>query len=123
MPIYEYEAMTPEKACEKCARRFEAVQGVHEPPLSVCPYCGGPVRKLISRCHSAIMETADDHAMVNQKIADYEKQGMWSHAAELADTHAEQTKDKSMKLRAIDDYAKAGYSADTLEKHAKSNSN
>ncbi|MFP4085924.1 MAG: FmdB family zinc ribbon protein [Desulfobacteraceae bacterium] len=123
MPIYEYESMTPEKACRKCVRRFEVVQGIHEPPLTDCPHCGQPVRKVISWCHSAIMEPSQDHIRVNQKIADYEKQGMWSHAAELADTHSEKTRDKSLKMRAIDNYEKAGYSADTLAKHAESNSN
>jgi hypothetical protein len=44
---------------------------------------------------------------------------MWSHAAELADKHSEKIRDTGMKLRAIDNYAKAGYDTKTLEKHAK----
>ena len=56
---------------------------------------------------------------INRKIAAYEKEGMWSHAAELADTHAEKIKDNRLKMRAIDNYEKAGYNANTLEKHAK----
>jgi hypothetical protein len=46
---------------------------------------------------------------------------MWSHAAELADKHSEKTKDKSLRMRALDDYKKAGYDVDTLSKHANSN--
>ena len=46
---------------------------------------------------------------------------MWSHAAELADTHSEKTKDKGLKNRALDNYKKAGYDADSLAKHAKLN--
>lgn len=123
MPIYEYESMRPAKACQKCAGRFEAVQSIHDPPLSVCPHCGQPIRKLISWCHSAVMEPSDEQTRVTQGVSDYEKQGMWSHAAELADSHSEKTKDRSMKMRAIENYEKAGYSTDTLEKHAESNSN
>ena len=44
---------------------------------------------------------------------------MWSHAAELADKQSEKTKDKGLKTRAIENYKKAGYDADSLAKHAK----
>jgi len=42
MPIYEYE-------CDKCQEAFEISQKISEPPLTACPKCGSPVRKLISR--------------------------------------------------------------------------
>jgi hypothetical protein len=45
---------------------------------------------------------------------------MWSHAAELADKHSEKTNDKGLKMRALDNYKKAGYDADSLAKHVKS---
>ena len=42
MPLYEYE-------CEaENGRRFEIIQKFSDEPLTVCPACGGPVRKLIS---------------------------------------------------------------------------
>jgi putative FmdB family regulatory protein len=42
MPLYEYE-------CEaENGRRFEIIQKFSDPVLTVCPTCGGPVRKLIS---------------------------------------------------------------------------
>lgn len=41
MPIYEY-------ACTSCGERTEARQGFDEPPLDVCPHCGGKLRKLYS---------------------------------------------------------------------------
>lgn len=121
MPIYEYECRYPEQSCPQCSRAFEVIQEIKDPPLATCPKCGQPVRKLISWCRAAILETPEEHTQVSRKIADYEQQGMWSHAAELADTHSEKTKDKKMKMRAIDNYEKAGYSADTLEKHSKTN--
>jgi putative FmdB family regulatory protein len=41
MPIYEY-------ACTACGERTEAKQGFDDPPLTVCPICGGVLRKLYS---------------------------------------------------------------------------
>jgi putative FmdB family regulatory protein len=42
MPLYEYE-------CEaENGRRFEIIQKFSDEALTVCPTCGGPVRKLIS---------------------------------------------------------------------------
>ncbi|MCP4666726.1 MAG: zinc ribbon domain-containing protein [Deltaproteobacteria bacterium] len=119
MPIYEYEALEPDKGCETCRGRFEVIQGVDEKPLSLCPDCGNKVRKIISWCRAAIIETPDEQGRVNRKITEYESEGMWSHAAELADKHSEKIGDKGMKLRALDNYKKAGYNADSLEKHAK----
>ena len=41
MPLYEYE-------CERCGHVFEAIQKFSDPPIAVCPKCGGPVHKLQS---------------------------------------------------------------------------
>ena len=41
MPLYEY-------ACESCGHRFERIQKFSDPPVSECPKCGQPVRKLLS---------------------------------------------------------------------------
>ena len=41
MPIYEYQ-------CESCEQRTEAIQGLDEPRLTLCPHCGGPLVKLMS---------------------------------------------------------------------------
>lgn len=118
MPIYEYESKEPGKGCEKCRIRFEVFQQMSEGPLSECPVCGGPVKKVISWCRAAVVETPEETAKVQSKIEQYEKEGRWSHAAELADTHSEKTKDKALKTRALEDYKKAGYDARTLDKHA-----
>ncbi len=119
MPIYEYESIDTGEACGKCRVRFEVFQGISEPPLQRCPSCGKPIRKLISWCRAAVMEPSEEYNRVTTQMSTYEKEGMWSHAAELGDTHSEKTGDISMKMRAIDNYAKAGYDANTLEKHAK----
>ena len=41
MPTYEYE-------CRACGRKFELRQAMSDPPLKVCPECGGEVRRLVS---------------------------------------------------------------------------
>ncbi|HDZ91080.1 MAG TPA: zinc ribbon domain-containing protein [Deltaproteobacteria bacterium] len=121
MPIYEYEPLDPARTCAKCAGRFEVIQGIDEEPLSSCPHCGEGVRKVISWCRAAIVETSDEHTRVSRQISEYEREGMWSHAAELADTHSEKVGDGEMKMRALDDYKKAGYEVATLERHASRN--
>jgi len=122
MPIYEYEPVDPRKACQRCTGRFEVIQRMEEAPLATCPSCGRGVRKVISWCRAAVVETSDEHVRVNKSISEYEKAGMWSHAAELADTHSEKIGNRDLKMRALDDYKKAGYDLGTLEKHAKTES-
>ena len=120
VPIYEYEAPNPGKACEKCLSGFEIIQGVNDPPLTRCPQCGHKVRKVMSWCRAAVIETPQEHTRIEGQITDYERQRMWSHAAELADKHSEKTKDRQLKTRALENYQKAGYDAASLEKHVKS---
>ena len=119
MPIYEYEAIDVEKGCNYCARPFEFLQGINESPLTRCPRCDQVVRKVVSWCRAAVTEISEDSQQVERKIGHYEKSGMWSHAAELADKYSEKSGDQSMKMRALEDYNKAGYEASSLEKWAK----
>ncbi len=41
MPLYEYE-------CQACGHRFEQIRKFSDPPVTVCPKCGGEVDKLMS---------------------------------------------------------------------------
>lgn len=41
MPLYEYE-------CGSCGHRFELIRKFSDPPVKICPSCGGVVRKLLS---------------------------------------------------------------------------
>ena len=41
MPLYEYQ-------CDACEARFERIQKFSDPPIDVCPSCGGTVKKLPS---------------------------------------------------------------------------
>jgi len=40
MPTYEYE-------CRKCGHRFEEFQSMKDAALTVCPKCGGELKRLI----------------------------------------------------------------------------
>lgn len=41
MPTYSY-------ACSACAHRYDVVQSIHDDSLTVCPECGGELRRVIS---------------------------------------------------------------------------
>ena len=41
MPIYEYK-------CGKCKKLHEIMQKITEKPLTICPSCGGTMKKMIS---------------------------------------------------------------------------
>jgi putative FmdB family regulatory protein len=41
MPTYQY-------LCRDCDHEFEAVQSMRDDPLTVCPSCGGTLRKVYS---------------------------------------------------------------------------
>jgi putative FmdB family regulatory protein len=41
VPLYEYE-------CSTCRFRFERIQRFSDPPVSLCPECGGAVSQLLS---------------------------------------------------------------------------
>jgi putative FmdB family regulatory protein len=118
MPIYEYEALKRGESCRHCRHGFEILQGIREAPLSVCPSCGRGVRRVISWCRALVLETPAEQARVESRVKEYERSQMWSHAAELADKHSEKTGDRGLKMRALDNYRRAGYDADTLARHA-----
>ncbi len=117
MPIYEYQAEKPATGCRRCRYPFEVLQGLREPPLLTCPECGNRVRKLMSRCRAAVIETPENVARTAGRIREYEKAGMWSHAAELADKQAETSRDSNLRTRALENYEKAGYDAGTLSRY------
>jgi putative FmdB family regulatory protein len=41
MPTYEY-------VCRSCGHRFEVVRSMRDEPLTVCPECGGELRKVFA---------------------------------------------------------------------------
>jgi putative FmdB family regulatory protein len=41
VPLYEYQ-------CKSCHTKTERIQKFSDPPLTVCPHCGGEVEQLLS---------------------------------------------------------------------------
>lgn len=107
MPIYEYRSVDSQAGCERCREGIDVIQGIHEAPLKVCPHCGGDLERIFSTVNVRVSDQGTNP--VENQIRDYEKQGMHSHAAELADKEAEKTKREDLKARALDNYKKAGY--------------
>jgi len=109
MPIYEYEATSPGRKCRKCSSVFEVLQRISDPPLAFCPECQKGVRRRISRARVILPGSAGGSDTVEKKVAEYERHGMYSHAAELADKESEKPERAHLKERAMEDYKKAGY--------------
>lgn len=75
MPLYEYQ-------CDKCAHRFEVIQKFADPPVDVCPKCGGPVKKLLS-------SPAIQFKGTGWYITDYARKGDGSPASAGAESKTE----------------------------------
>jgi len=113
MPTYEYRAINLEVCCDDCRSGFEVTQRMSEPALSHCPRCQGPVCRVIFAPTVVIKGSPLTEA--DKKIKEFEKEGKWSHAAELADKQAEKTKREDLKTRALENYKKAGYNFDKYD--------
>jgi len=81
-----------------------------EPALVHCPRCKGPVCRVIFA--PTVVIKGKQITETDKKIKEYEKEGKWSHAAELADKEGEKTKREDLKTRALENYKKAGYNFD-----------
>lgn len=103
MPLYEYRCVDPAKGCRLCRAGIEHIAKGSADELKKCPVCGASVRRIFSSFSvSSPVTTDDEDARIEHRIKDYEKAGMFSHAAELADK-------SGMKERAMENYKKAGY--------------
>jgi putative FmdB family regulatory protein len=63
MPIYEYK-------CEECGKDVEIMQRITECPLTICPNCGGKMKKMISNTSFVLKGTgwyATDYADKTKK--------------------------------------------------------
>ena len=109
MPIYEYEATSAGRKCGKCSSVFEVIQRISDSPFTACPECQKEIRRRISRPRVILPGSARGNDEVEQKVAEYERKGMYSHAAELADKESEKPEKAPLKERAMEDYKKAGY--------------
>ncbi len=113
MPTYAYRAIHPERCCNHCRPGFEVMQRMTEPALICCPRCQSPICRVLFA--PTVVIKGNPPTETDRKIKDYEKEGKWSHAAELADKEAEKTKREDLKTRALEDYKKAGYNFDKYD--------
>jgi len=113
MPTYAYRAVDSDRSCDHCGSGFEIIQRMAEPALTSCPHCKSPISRVLFA--PAVVIKGGPITETDRKIRDYEKEGKWSHAAELADKEAEKTKRKDLKTRALEDYKKAGYNFDKYD--------
>ncbi len=113
MPTYVYRAIDPEKSCDHCKQGFEIIQRIAESALSLCPRCKNRISRVLFA--PAVVIKGSPVTETDRKIKEYEKDGKWSHAAELADKEAEKTKRDDLKTRALEDYKKAGYYFDKYD--------
>jgi len=105
--------MDSERSCNYCRRGFEVIQRMTESALTLCPQCNHPISRVLFAPTVVIKGRPLTDA--DRKIKEYEKEGKWSHAAELADKQAEKTKREDLKTRALEDYKKAGYNFDKYD--------
>jgi len=113
MPTYEYRAVDPTKRCSHCRSGFEVIQRMTEPALTTCPQCRNPISRVLFA--PTVVIKGSPITETDRKIKEYEKEGKWSHAAELADKESEKTKRKDLKSRALENYKKAGYNFDKYD--------
>lgn len=82
MPLYEYQ-------CDACAHRFEVIQKFSDPPIEVCPKCGGAVKKLLS-------SPAIQFKGSGWYITDYARSGRSEGASSSkSDSHGEPARDSN----------------------------
>ena len=82
MPTYEYQAVDPQHACDRCRDAFEVFQTLAEPRLEACPHCGAAVKKIIGapaigRSKSGLDDRAKNAGFTKLKKVgkgEYEKQ-------------------------------------------------
>jgi putative FmdB family regulatory protein len=80
MPLYEYE-------CEANGHRFERIQKFSDPPVEVCPECGGKVNKLMS-------SPAVQFKGTGWYVTDYAGKGKEKSAKDATKDSADATKGK-----------------------------
>ena len=71
MPLYEYQ-------CDACGHCLEHIQKFSDPLLTVCPKCGGTIRKLVS-------SPAIQFKGTGWYVTDYAKKGSGAEADKSSD--------------------------------------
>lgn len=106
MPLHEY-------LCDACGHQFEVIQKFSDPPVEVCPKCGGRVQKQLS-------SPAIHFKGTGWYITDYAKKGAGAETSKSdgkgADKPAEKAGEKSDSTPASGDAASTGDKAGSTPK-------
>jgi putative FmdB family regulatory protein len=108
MPLYEYE-------CESCGTRFERIQKFSDPPVTVCPECGGAVRKLLS-------SPAIQFKGSGFYITDYAKTGGAEKSGGIGKTASDKSGEKTESTSATESKTADAKPAEPAAKPAKTGS-
>lgn len=81
MPIYEYEPV--DRECLICEGRVEVLQRVSDPPFTHCPYCGLPVRRIVSRPSVRVSKAVTPEKAAKLGFSTFRKaqKGVWEKIA------------------------------------------
>src|SRR5580704_2216336 len=99
MPLREYQ-------CDACGHRFEVIQKMSDPPLEVCPKCGGVVHKLQAAPAFHLKGTG-------WYVTDYAKKDQSDESKKESDSKHESDSKKDGDSRKDGDSKKAGRSRDS----------
>jgi putative FmdB family regulatory protein len=115
MPLYEYE-------CSSCGHRFEQIRKFSDPPVLVCPKCGGAVDKLMSSPAVQFKGTGwyvTDYARKDSKDSKETKDSKGKDAAE-ATKDSKDTKEKESTDTAKDTKESKDTAKDTRDTKSES---
>ncbi len=75
MPIREYAAVDPKKACNHCRDGFEVVEQIETPALEICPECGAKIVRQLSAPRVGRSESGLHDRAKNAGFTTYKKTG------------------------------------------------
>jgi|SRR5436190_8728721 len=87
MPTYEY-------TCRDCGHTFDVVQKMTDEPLTICPECGGELRKVFAVPAIAFRGSgfyATDHGKKSKRPSEASDKGAGDKAASGSDTGKKDT--------------------------------
>jgi putative FmdB family regulatory protein len=81
MPIYEYEPK--DRECLMCDQCVEVLQGIDEPALALCPYCGLDVVRIVSRVSFSTREKISPEKAAKKGFSTFRRagKGTWEKVA------------------------------------------
>jgi putative FmdB family regulatory protein len=115
MPTYEY-------VCKQCGENLEAVQGFQDEPLTVCPNCGGELKKVFGNI-GIVFKGSGFYKNDSRSASSGSKKGSSDAAASSgSESKAEASKDSSKSDSSKSDTPKSDSSKSDVSKPSGSSS-